>query len=208
MDLNLFFADLASDKPVPGGGSASAVSASLSASLLEMVVKLSVGKSEGESLKIRFQEILAQLKAMKSEFLSLAEKDAEGYNAVIKAFRLPKKTEEEQKMRAGAIQDAFKGAIQPPLSLMRKSLKLLEFAEFILENGNPNAFSDAGVAFYLTGVAFNGGKMNVLINLGSLKDTAARTSYLNETRRLEKEFQAMGQRIETIISGWITNSIS
>jgi formiminotetrahydrofolate cyclodeaminase len=206
MDLNLFFADLASDKPVPGGGSASAVSAALSASLLEMVVKLSVGKAEGEPHEIRFHEILDQLKAMGPELLLLAEKDAQGYDAVIKAFRLPKKTEEEKRTRAGAIQDAFNGAIQPPLTLMKKALYLLEFTEFILKNGNPNAFSDAGVAFYLTGVAFNGGKMNVLINLDSLKDAAARTSYLNETRRLEENFNTMGQRIEAIISGWITDS--
>ena len=207
MDLNLFFADLASDKPVPGGGSASAVAAALSASLLEMVVKLSTGKPGGEGSENSFQKILTQMKVLRPEFLSLAEKDAQGYDAVIQAFHLPKKSEEEKNTRAGAIQDAFKGAIQPPLTLMKKSLDLLEFTEFILTNGNPNAFSDAGVAFYLAGVAFNGGKMNVLINLGSLKDAAARAAYLNETHRLEAKFLALGQRIETLISNWITVSI-
>jgi formiminotetrahydrofolate cyclodeaminase len=203
MDLNLFFADLASEKPVPGGGSASAVAAAMSASLLEMVASLSKGKTDEKDLEGRFQEITAEVKHLASELLLLAEDDAKGYDTVIQAFHLPKNSEKEKDTRGQAIQDAFKGAIAPPLALMKKALSLLEFTEFTLRKGNPNAFSDAGVAFYLAGVAFNGGKMNVLINLGSLKDVSFKVSCRNEVRQLEERFETMKKRIEIIIRDWM-----
>ena len=193
MDLNQFFEELASQKPVPGGGSASCVSAAMAAALLEMVAWLSIGRSNDESINNQFKGILSEVKEVKTHLFRLADEDAKGYLKVMEAFKLPKTTEEEKDLRKQAIQKAFEGAITTPLALLEKTLDLMEW----------NAFSDAGVAYHLIRTAFEGGKMNVLINLGSLHDSNLKNDYLNKLRDIEEKFDSKKQEIENQIKTWI-----
>jgi len=203
MDLNQFFEELASQKPVPGGGSASCVSAAMAAALLEMVAWLSIGRSNDESIDNQFKGILSEVKEVKTHLFRLADEDAKGYLKVMEAFKLPKTTEEEKDLRKQAIQKAFEGAITTPLALLEKTLDLMEWNAFTLEHGNTNAFSDAGVAYHLIRTAFEGGKMNVLINLGSLHDSNLKNDYLNKLRDIEEKFDSKKQEIENQIKTWI-----
>ncbi len=203
MDLNRFFSDLASEKPVPGGGSASCVAAAMGVSLVEMVARLSVGRGEEASDEKAFTGMVEDLPAKKARLFQLAEEDAAGYRQVMRAFRLPKDTEQEKTRRKEEIQKAFEGAITPPLTLMEMVVDLLNAAGFVLERGNRNAFSDAAVAYYLFKVAFEGGRMNVLINLGSLQDASRKQFILTQLSRLEKAFDEKKRETEEMIQAWI-----
>ncbi len=205
MDLNRFFEDLASQKPVPGGGSASCVSAAMAAALLEMVIQLSIGRKNDKIIDDRFRNILEDLKNLKPRLLNLAEEDAKGYLKVMEAFKLPKGSDEEKGLRKKAIQEAFQGAIATPLALLKETLKLAEWDVFVLKNGNINAFSDAGVAYHLIRTAFEGGKMNVLINLGSLHDKTLKEGYLKELNDIEEKFNQQKQETENQIETWVTD---
>lgn len=202
MDLNLFFEDLASEKPVPGGGSASCVAAAMAAALIKMVALLSIERNDDETMDTRFREIIERLEEAIPRLLHLAEEDAAGYQKVMEAFRLPKNSDAEISLRRAAIQKAFEGAIATPLTLLAEALTLMDWTAFALEHGNVNAFSDAGVAYQLTRTAYEGGRMNVLINLGSLRDEGARKRYLLKLKEMETDFNTKREKIEGLITSW------
>jgi len=203
MDLNQFFDDLASQKPVPGGGSASCVAATMAVALLEMVIQLSIGRGNEETIDEQFKNILQELGKIKTRLFELAEEDAKGYQEVMDTFKLPKGTKQEIEYRKDAIRKAFEGAISSPLTLMETAVDLLEWNAFILEHGNKNAFSDAGVAFYLIQVAYEGGKMNVLINLDSIHDPSLKNSYLKRVMKIENSFNTNKQKVENQVQPWM-----
>ena len=60
---------------------------------------------------------------------------------------------------------------------MALSLDSIRLTERLLGRTNVNALSDLGVAALMLGAAVQGAWLNVLINLGSLKDEAAAAAY-------------------------------
>ena len=168
MEIAKFLNQIASDTPTPGGGSASALAGALSASLCVMVAGLSTNRGKlktHEAGKIRNKSRLAQRKLYKA-----IEEDAESYMGVMRAFGLPKTTESEVLHRRQMIQRALKKATKTPQVVCEHALTLLGFSKVLLLRGNPNAWSDAGVAAYLANAALDGAVLNIRINLESIRD--------------------------------------
>ncbi len=161
LKIREFARDLGSEKPAPGGGSASALAGALASSLVKMVAHLS---GEGQD------EIISQSLALSDELLDLVNRDTEAFNQVMAAFRLPKGTDEEKRERRQAIQSATRIATEVPLRVVEVSLEVLKLAREMAFHGNKNALSDAGVAGLLGVAACRGASYNVLINLPGLKD--------------------------------------
>jgi formiminotetrahydrofolate cyclodeaminase len=157
---------LASAAATPGGGSASALSGALAASLVAMVAR-----STGSAA---LEEIAAEAEGMRAELVGLVDEDAAAFERVLAAFRLSKETPELGEARSREIQAAYRGAVEPPLAVCRHALRLLALAQRVAELGNPSAVSDAGVAALLATSALEGAALNVEINLGSIKDEAYR----------------------------------
>jgi formiminotetrahydrofolate cyclodeaminase len=168
MEIKQFLEKLAADTPTPGGGSASALAGALSASLLSMVAGLSLEK--GSLTKKKANEIRKESLRIQKELFLAIHQDAKSYEAVLKAFRLPKNTEKERSYRSQMIQGAYQGATVIPQRVCELSLQLLKDSEDLILKGNPNAISDVGVAAFLANAAFDGGLLNININLGSIRD--------------------------------------
>jgi len=167
MEIKTFLDKLASPTPTPGGGSASALAGALSASLVSMVAGLSQ-KDEGK--KKEMEEISRKALILQKRLLRAVEEDAKSFDAVMRAFRLPKNTEAEKRRRVQAIQRAYQKATVVPQQVCQYSIEILELSKALLLKGNPNAFSDAGVAAFLADTALAGGLLNVRINLISLAE--------------------------------------
>ncbi|SMC25035.1 Formiminotetrahydrofolate cyclodeaminase [Desulfacinum hydrothermale DSM 13146] len=167
-----FLQELASENPVPGGGSTAALAGALAAALTAMVARLTVGK---EKFKDRWETLEAIEKRAAQEiprFQSLVQRDTEAYQAVVDAFRRPKETEEEKRARSAAIQEAFKEAARVPLETLLALERLVGDALEAVRSGNPNASSDAGAAVQMIQAGATVAAYNVWINLGSIKDEA------------------------------------
>ncbi|GAH28794.1 unnamed protein product, partial [marine sediment metagenome] len=121
--------------------------------------------------------------------------DAEAFNNVMSAMRLKKKTEEEKKKRDEAIEEATKKATLVPLEIMKKSERILDLAAIAEKKGNQNSVSDAGVAAIMADAACEGGYLNVIINLGNIKDEEFKKSIKAEVDGLLKRVKSKAKRI-------------
>ena len=163
MEIKRFLEKLGSDHPTPGGGSASALAGALSAALVAMTAGLSL--KQGRLRKEEVEDTRKRALAIQKRLLRAVDEDAESYEAVLKAFRLPKNTEKECLHRSRIIQKAYQEATATPQWVCQLSIQLLEYSKTLIFKGNPNAISDAGVAAFLADAALAGGLLNININL-------------------------------------------
>lgn len=195
MNLREFSNELSTDSPTPGGGSVAALSGALGSALSSMVANLTYGKKEYRKANRRMKNLALQAQVLKDEFIDLIEKDAEAFNNVMSAMRLKKKTEEEKKKRDEAIEEATKKATLVPLEIMKKSERILDLAAVAEKKGNQNSVSDAGVAAIMADAACEGGYLNVIINLGNIKDEEFKKSIKAEVDGLLKRVKSKAKRI-------------
>lgn len=189
LDLRGFADAVMSATPTPGGGSVAALAGALGASLASMVFGLSVKKASQEDAE-RFENLRREAAEVSSSLMDLVEQDSRAYDAVVAAFKMPKGTEEEKAARARAIQEAYKGAVEVPLEVMRLARRAAEWIKVAIERGNPNAASDAAVGALAIRTAAVGAKFNVAINLGYIKDEAYTTKVKAEVNEILAECEA------------------
>jgi formiminotetrahydrofolate cyclodeaminase len=72
----------------------------------------------------------------------------------------------------------------------------LEYSNFLILKGNPNAISDAGVAAFLASTAVKGGLLNIGINLGAVRDQLFKKRMHLLAKRLEKRRNQIIARIQ------------
>jgi formiminotetrahydrofolate cyclodeaminase len=192
--LNQFLDEVASRSPTPGGGSVAALSGALGAALTSMVCHLTIGKKKYADVQQEMEAILKQSEELRASFSELVEKDTEAFDSVMKAFSLPKETEEEKTKRASAIEEATKEATLVPLKVMELCAEALSLTKIVAEKGNPNSISDAGVSALMLHAACEGAALNVRTNVGTLRDkpfieeTRAKTTMLlNRVESMTKE---------------------
>lgn len=170
--LDHFLTELASGQPVPGGGSASALTGALAASLFTMVSNLTVGKKGYEAVSQDMENLIPTLEKHNQKLRNLVKADIYSYGMVIHAYQMPRESESAKKSRTAAIQSALVQASDVPLEIAATCLALLESSLTISEKGNKNALSDAGVGVLLADAGLRGAAMNVSINLSAIQDKA------------------------------------
>lgn len=165
--LRAFSDDLASERPVPGGGSASAYAGALGAALAAMVARIASKKAPGAH-----DDFIAEVDGLRAALLRLVDDDSAAYARVSEAMKLPKATDEEKRERTERMQAALLAAARVPLEIARTSRRLLEACERGGELAPAAAASDIGVGALMAETALRGAALNVMINLASLKDAA------------------------------------
>ena len=172
------FADLlASDAPAPGGGSAAALEGAIGAALTAMVCGLTKGKKKFAEFNDLAVEAEVKALALKDRFIDVMDRDTEAFNVVSAAFGMPKATDEEKAARSAAIQKGLEGCTATPFEMMEIAVETLELTDSILGKSNDSAASDLGVSALSLRAAFQGAWLNVLINIGSLKNKELAEDY-------------------------------
>jgi glutamate formiminotransferase/formiminotetrahydrofolate cyclodeaminase len=172
MDLTQFSELTASESPAPGGGSISAYVGTLGISLAGMVANLSSSKKGWEDRWQEFSNAAQEAQTIRKKLLELVDEDTRSFNAIMDAFQLPKSTDQEKAVRKKAIQDATKYAIEIPFKVMEHAVDAMRLTKSMVEKGNPNSITDAGVGALCARVAVSGAFMNVKINCASYDDKA------------------------------------
>ncbi len=193
--LEQFIDDVASSSPAPGGGSVAAAAGALASALSSMVCRLTIGKKKFKEAEDELKGVLEKAEQIRKEMQEFIIKDAESFDKVMDAFKLTKYTEEEIQKRNSAIQEATKGAILIPLQVMEKGVEALRLSMVVVEKGNPNMVSDAGVSALMAKTAVEGAYLNVRINLNSIEDRAFATSYREKADAIRNESSQIAQEI-------------
>ena len=184
MNLREFANETASESPAPGGGSISAYVGAMGVALGNMVANLSAGKRGWEDQTVYFSDWAEKGQYIQAELLKIVDDDTAAFNAIMNAFGLPKGTDAEKQTRTQAIEDATKYACEVPLRTMKLSFESLDMLAAMIEKGNQNSITDAGVGVLCAKTAVRGAYFNVLVNAKSLKDTAYATKIIDEAKHI------------------------
>lgn len=190
-----FVDDTSVDSPVPGGGSVAAFMGSLAAALTSMVANLTAGKKGYEEVDEDMKTAAEEAQALKARLVNAIDTDAQAFDGVMAAARMPRETMEEMRLRDEALQRATLNAIETPLSVMRDCAALLDPLERVARGGNVNSISDAGVAAQAAKAAAHGAMLNVLINLPGLTDASQAKAIAREAEQLSKDVEARSEGV-------------
>ena len=190
-----FLDELASSKPVPGGGGASALAGASGAALGAMSLNLTIGKKKYIPVEEELKSALSELDTLRSVFLMLADKDEEVFLPLSKAYGLPKKTEEEKKVRAAYMEQALTDATEVPLQVMDYACQALRVLRRTVELVSPLSVSDTGVAASFLKTAVKGAGMNVLINLKSMQDEFKKERYRQRYLRMLSQGEQLSDEV-------------
>jgi formiminotetrahydrofolate cyclodeaminase len=168
--LTTFLKALASSDSTPGGGTAAAVVAAEGAALVAMVGRLTEGKEGYEPVWDLMRRLVETSDEARAQFLELADRDTEAFDAVMSAFKLPRKTERQKVIRSEKIQRAYREAAEVPAEVARWAVELMRGAVEAIESGNSNAASDGVAAANLLFAATQAALANVSINAESIRD--------------------------------------
>ena len=182
-----FANETASESAAPGGGSVSAYLGALAASLATMVANLSSHKAGWDDQWETFSRWAEKGQHIKDELIALVDEDTHAFNMIMNAFSLPKKNDEEKAARSQAIQEATKYATEVPFRTMQKSFEAFEIVKAMIEIGNPNSVTDAGVGALCARSAVMGAHLNVKINASSIKDESFKKDILSRAAHIEEE---------------------
>jgi glutamate formiminotransferase/formiminotetrahydrofolate cyclodeaminase len=186
MSLRYFMDETASESPAPGGGSISAYLGALGVALGTMVANLSSHKKGWDERWKEFSVWAVRGKEIQNRLLELVDEDTEAFNRILDAFGLPKKTEEEKQLRKKAVQDATKDAIMIPLKVMETASSGFPLIREMVEKGNPNSVTDAGVGALAIRSCVRGAFLNVKINAASLDDRKFTKDIINKGSAIEE----------------------
>jgi len=182
--VELFLDELASQKATPGGGSAAAMMAAMAAALVSMVCNLTLGKAKYRDVEEELTSVLARAEQLRRQLTEMIDDDAKSFGAVLRAYAMPRQTQEESMLRAQAIQTALEEAAQVPLRCCRACRDIIDLSAVVAQKGNSNVVSDAGVAVLAAHAALRSGALNVLINVKAMPDRSLVANRLAELDEL------------------------
>jgi len=190
-----FNALLASKAPVPGGGGASALAASLGAALGSMVANLTLGKKKYAEYETENGSLLRELEELRLKAEELIEKDAEAFEPLSKAYSIPR----DAPFRDEEMERCLRMAAEPPMEILRIACRGILIHEKLEKTGSVLAISDVGTGVIMFWAAMYGAAMNVRVNTRLMKDRAYAEALNSEAESLMAEHWKIADKVyETV----------
>jgi glutamate formiminotransferase/formiminotetrahydrofolate cyclodeaminase len=199
MNLRAFAEETSSESPAPGGGSISAYVGALGASLGAMVANLSSHKRGWDERWEEFSDWAQKGMYYQEKMLILVDEDTRAFNKIMESFGLPKGTDAEKAARTQAIEEASKYAMEIPFRTAELAYESMEVMAKMVEIGNPNSITDAGVGVLCARTAVLGAAMNVRINASGIKDTAFTEDLISRVNEIEAKAEALEAKVRATI---------
>ncbi len=206
MNVRAFVGAVSSDSPAPGGGSVAALAGALGAALAAMDANLSVGKKGREALAEKLADLGIRAQRGLRSLLDLVDEDTAAFNEVLSAFRLPKSSEAEQKIRRAAIEAAELHAAEVPLRTAEFCLEAMELCLEAARMGIENSATDAATGCLLAHSGLKSALMNVRTNIRSLSDRTRVDEIEATCARLETKAEKLISDLDPLVRGALTRS--
>lgn len=170
--LKEYLNDLAARLPAPGGGSAAALTGSMGASLISMVVNFTLGKPKYAKYENELKVTLEKSEELRAELLDLVDLDVTAYKS-----------------------KSIRDALDVPFMVCRLCFEGIKLCRPLIKKANTNLISDIAVAAILLEAGFASAYFNVEVNLKSLGNKRLTKSISKELSRKEKLIKRI--RLET-----------
>lgn len=190
-----FVNELASGAPTPGGGGASAAAGVLAAALSSMVGELTIANKRYDDVRDEVLGCMGRLTVLRARLLELIDEDAEAFLPLAQAYKLPRSTPEEQRIKNEALQEALIGACEVPIEIMQACEDVLAECKTLSVCGSKMAISDAGASALLAEAAARAASLNVYINVSSMDDSAQSEAFRNAVESILERVHLVAQSI-------------
>lgn len=185
----------------PGGGSVSALIASMGAALGAMVGWMTYGNKKFAHLDKSMRKLIGPLHIKMKELIPLIDADTNAFNDYMTAMKMPKKTDEEQKVRNAKMQEGLKKAITVPYSVMTIADSCWEYMLKMAKDGNISSKSDLEVGAKSLETGIWGAYKNVLINLNNIEDEAYKNDMISRGEEIVKNAEKNCKKVCSILAG-------
>ena len=165
-----------------------------------MVANLTVGKPGYEKVWKEMSELSELGQEIKDKLSKAVDEDTNAFNDLMEAMRLPKGTPEQKVFRDKAMEEGYKKAAAVPLETAKTCLKAMELSLAAAQKGNANSASDAGVAALMARAGVEGAGLNVLINLGSIRDQEFVAAHKKEVAGLNARSAELCQNVLGVVA--------
>jgi formiminotetrahydrofolate cyclodeaminase len=198
LSLRDFTSRLADRTPTPGGGSMAAYLVASGSALAAMSFRFTSGEKYA-AFEAQMTARASELDRIRAHALDLVERDAQAYDAVTAAYKLPKATDAAKSARAETIQLALRGALAVPAETMLAALDALRATAAGAADLNPNLASDCASGAWCLWSACESAFYNVRINAASLADKAYAHERLAECAKIQTKARALCEDVRTAI---------
>ncbi len=199
MALVDFIDETSAETPAPGGGSVSAAMGAMGVALGTMVANLSSHKRGWDDRWEEFSDWADRGRGYTDELISLIDEDTRAFNAVLNAFSMPKKSEDEKKIRNRSIQDATRYATEIPFRIAETASRSLEVIHAMVKEGLPGSVTDAGVGAFAIRSCVQGAALNVRVNARDLDDRDFADDIVSRSEEIEKKTLQVEKEIIKIV---------
>ncbi|MCU0689465.1 MAG: cyclodeaminase/cyclohydrolase family protein [Phycisphaerales bacterium] len=191
MSVQQMLAATSAKSPTPGGGAIAGMTGALAAALAAMVVRYSIGKKNLLAHQPALEASATALDAMRDEFISLGDRDAQAYAALNTLQKLPA----DDAHRRAAMPEAVQNAIGVPLRTLRLALDLARDCANLAPITNAYLASDLRIAGALAEAAARASLCNVQVNAPLLEDAAKRASLVAQSEAMVREARDLAARL-------------
>lgn len=191
ISIEEFIKVTAGKDPVPGGGSVSALVGALAASLGKMVTGLTIGRKKYADVQAEMEAMAPVFEESVQSLMQAIADDAEAYDTVFNAYKLPKDTDEEKARRNNAIQQGLTHAARIPLGVAERAVSIMPYIKEVAAKGNQNAITDSCVAMMCARTAALGAILNCRINISSITDAEVAGNLAERCDQLQQKANEM-----------------
>lgn len=184
----------------PGGGSVSALIASLGAGLGAMVGWMSYGNKKFEHLDATMRKLIPPLHQKMKELISMIDADTNAFNDYMLAMKMPKTNDKEIKLRDEKMQAGLKKAVDVPLGVMKLADSCWDSMIEMAAHGNIASKSDLEVAAKSLETGIWGAFKNVQINLPQIKDEKYKKEILSQGESILKNAEQSLKKVCEVLN--------
>ncbi len=185
--LKSYLERISAKTPAPGGGSAAAYIACLSASLVNMVLSFTLGREKYAVCQKELETVKGETCGMLEKLARYVEEDSEVYSLVRKYSSEEKNPALEEKY--------LKQSVEMQLDICEISQKIINFSGILTEKANKGLISDTGMAAALAVAAFKSAKLNVLINLKYISEREFVNAGIDRINAIEDSVLSEGEAV-------------
>ncbi|MDO4605423.1 MAG: cyclodeaminase/cyclohydrolase family protein [Helcococcus sp.] len=170
-----------------GGGSVGAFSGAFAATLIVKAYNMML-KKETNFINLIDKKFYDDIIKIRDYYQESIMKDGMMFGEVIKAYKLPKNTDEEKSLRKNEIKKAYKIAYNSSLSLVENALDLFEYLLIMNKYVDDMAKSEINVAIAQINASIKSSYVNARLNLNYTLDDEFIERENNKLEDYKKKF--------------------